>query len=81
MKKLSVRRIWAIGAVLFIGLVAFNMINRPNAKYKITTENSKTYYANTFRVYGKGIIFDDIKGSTIIVQGDLEIEKMSRENE
>jgi hypothetical protein len=50
------------------------------AKYEITSENGKRYYANSFRIYGKGIVFDDVYGRTVIVQGDLEIIAKKDEN-
>lgn len=68
---------------MFIGLVvgitaisisAFIPKKSDKAKYTITSENGKTYYANTFRMYGKGVMFDDVYGNTVIVQGDLEIK-------
>ena len=68
---------------MFIGLVvgitaisvfAFVPNKSDKAKYTITSENGKTYYADTFRIYGKGVMFDDIYGNTVIVQGDLEIK-------
>jgi len=68
---------------MFIGLVvgitaisisAFIPKKSDKAKYIITSENGKTYYADTFRMYGKGVMFDDIYGNTVIVQGDLEIK-------
>lgn len=55
-------------------LVSFIPTKSDKAKYTITSENGKTYYADTFRMFGKGIMFDDIYGNTIIVQGDLEIK-------
>jgi hypothetical protein len=57
-----------------MGIAAFVPNKSDKAKYIITSENGKTYYANTFRVYGRGVMFDDIYGSTVIVQGDLEIK-------
>ena len=68
---------------MFIGLVvgitaisisAFIPKKSDKAKYTITSEKGKTYYANTFRLYGKGVMFDDVYGNTVIVQGDLEIK-------
>jgi hypothetical protein len=50
------------------------------AKYEITSENGKRYYTNQFRIYGKGIVFDDVYGRTVIVQGDLEIVAKKDEN-
>lgn len=53
---------------------------KDKAKYEITSENGKRYYANQFRVYGRGIMFDDVYGRTVIVQGDLEIVAKKDEN-
>ena len=61
-------------AVIVVGIAAFIPNKSDKAKYTITSENGKTYYANTFRIYGKGVMFDDIYGNTVIVQGDLEIK-------
>jgi hypothetical protein len=61
-------------SVIAMGIAAFVPNKSDKAKYIITSENGKTYYANTFRVYGRGVMFDDIYGSTVIVQGDLEIK-------
>ena len=58
----------------FIAALAFAMPGKSDkAKYEITSENGKRYYTNQFRIYGRGIVFDDVYGRTIIVQGDLEI--------
>jgi hypothetical protein len=46
-----------------------------NALYTIISENGKTYYSNEFRVYGRGVVFTDVYGKTVIIQGDLEIVK------
>jgi hypothetical protein len=61
-------------SVIVMGIAAFVPSKSDKAKYTITSENGKTYYANTFRVYGRGVMFDDIYGNTVIVQGDLEIK-------
>lgn len=45
-----------------------------NAKYSIVSGNNKTYYANTFRMFGRGIIFDDVYGNKIILTGNIDIE-------
>ena len=45
------------------------------ATYTIISENGKTYYSNEFRIYGKGIVFTDVYGKIVIIQGDLEIVK------
>jgi len=73
-KQLTVIFIGLIIAVTAIGIFAFVPSKSDKAKYTITSENGKTYYANTFRVYGRGVMFDDIYGNTVIVQGDLEIK-------
>ena len=46
-----------------------------NALYTIISENGKTYYSNEFRVYGRGVVFTDVYGKSVIIQGDLEIVK------
>jgi hypothetical protein len=73
-KQLMVIFIGLIIAVTAIGIFAFVPRASDKAKYTITSENGKTYYADTFRVYGRGVMFDDIYGNTVIVQGDLEIK-------
>jgi hypothetical protein len=73
-KQLTVIFIGLIIAVTTIGILSFVPSKSDKAKYTITSENGKTYYANTFRIYGKGVMFDDIYGNTVIVQGDLEIK-------
>ncbi len=66
-----------LGALLIVSIVVALTFAIPGkkdkAKYEITSENGKRYYANSFRIYGKGIMFDDVYGRTVIVQGDLEI--------
>ncbi len=46
-----------------------------DATYTIISENGKTYYSNEFRIWGKGIVFTDVYGKVVIIQGDLEIVK------
>lgn len=66
-----------LGALVIISFVVALTFAIPGksdkAKYEITSENGKRYYTNEFRIYGKGIVFDDVYGRTVIVQGDLEI--------
>ncbi len=66
-----------LGALLIVSIVVALTFAIPGkkdkAKYEITSENGKRYYTNSFRIYGKGIMFDDVYGRTVIVQGDLEI--------
>ncbi len=47
---------------------------RENATYTIVSGNDRTYYAETFRMCGKGIIFDDVYGKKIILMGNLDIQ-------
>lgn len=72
------------GALVIMSMVAALSFAIPGktdkAKYEITSENGKRYYANQFRIYGKGIVFDDVYGRTVIVQGDLEIVAKKDEN-
>jgi len=73
------------GALVVMSMVAALTFAIPGktdkAKYEITSENGKRYYANSFRVYGRGIVFDDVYGRKVMVQGDLEIiAKKDEEN-
>ncbi len=47
---------------------------RDNATYTIVSGNDRTYYAQTFRMMGKGIAFDDVYGKKIILMGDIDIQ-------
>jgi hypothetical protein len=47
---------------------------RENATYTIVSGNDRTYYAQTFRMMGKGIVFDDVYGKKIILMGDIDIQ-------
>ncbi len=47
---------------------------RDNATYTIVSGNDRTYYAQTFRMMGKGILFDDVYGKKIILMGDIDIQ-------
>jgi hypothetical protein len=65
-----------IVSVIFIGIVGAIVPSKSdNALYTIISENGKTYYSNEFRVYGRGVVFTDVYGKTVIIQGDLEIVK------
>ena len=72
------------GALVVMSMVAALSFAIPTKKdkatYEITSENGKRYYANSFRVYGRGIVFDDVYGRKVIVQGDLEIINQNTEN-
>jgi hypothetical protein len=73
-KQVITMFIGLVVGIIAIGILSFVPSKSDKAKYTITSENGKTYYANTFRMYGKGVMFDDIYGNTVIVQGDLEIK-------
>jgi hypothetical protein len=63
-------------AVTFLTIIgAVIQANADKALYTIVSENGTTYYSNEFRMYGKGIVFTDVYGKTVIIQGDLEIVK------
>jgi hypothetical protein len=73
-KQIIAMFIGLVVGITAISVLAFVPGKKDKAKYTITSENGKTYYADTFRIYGKGVMFDDIYGNTVIVQGDLEIK-------
>lgn len=61
------------GAVIF----SFTFIGNDkedNATYRIESGNERVYYANTFRMIGRGIMFDDVYGKKIILTGNIDIE-------
>ena len=73
--------------VVFIGMIGLirytiGKINEKydNATYRIESGNEKIYYANTFRMYGRGITFDSVDGKKIILTGDIDIEYIKKEN-
>lgn len=51
-----------------------------DAMYRIESGNQKVYYANTFRMIGKGIMFDDVHGKKIILTGDIDIEYIKNQD-
>ena len=52
---------------------------RDNATFTIVSGNDRIYYAHTFRLYGKGITFDDVYGKKIILMGDIDIQYKSKD--
>jgi hypothetical protein len=52
---------------------------RENATYTIVSGNDRTYYAQTFRMMGKGIVFDDVYGKKIILMGDIDIQYKNKD--
>ena len=74
--KLKLLIISFVVSMTFIAIVGAIVPSKSDhALYTIISENGKTYYSNEFRVYGRGIVFTDVYGKTIIIQGDLEIVK------
>ncbi len=73
-KQVIAMFIGLVVGIVAISVLAFVPSKSDKARYTITSENGKTYYADTFRIYGKGVMFDDVYGNTVIVQGDLEIK-------
>jgi len=60
-------------AFVVIITVAVLITPRPKqAKYTIYS-TKRVYHADTFRIYGHGVIFDDIDGKSIILQGEIDI--------
>jgi hypothetical protein len=55
---------WGVGFTL-------SMINTPENKYTVISKNG-TYHTNTFRMYGKGIVFES-EGEDVIILGDMDI--------
>lgn len=63
-----------IMGALVAGLVMFSILSTTFAhkeKYTVITVNG-TYHTNTFRVYGKGIVFES-EGEDVIVMGNFDI--------
>lgn len=52
---------------------------RDNATYEIVSGNDRVYYAQTFRMIGRGIMFDDVYGKKIILTGDIDIQYIKKE--
>jgi len=71
----SLIQVLIISSILGIIIGAVIPSKSDNATYTIISENGEKYYSNEFRMYGKGIVFTDVYGKTVIIQGDLEIVK------
>ena len=52
-------------------LLIVSWTSRTTEKYTIISKNG-TYHTETFRIYGKGIVFES-EGEDIIVLGDVDI--------
>ena len=70
-----------LSALLAIVLYAVIPTKTSKAKYKVVAESGREYYCDTFRVYGRGIVFDDVYDNTVYVQGDLEILTNQKKSE
>jgi hypothetical protein len=55
-------------------LIIIGMVSNQNGdkKYTIHTKYA-IYHTDSFRIYGKGIVFDDDHNRQIIVMGDFDI--------
>ena len=73
LKILAASFVIAVTFLTIIGAVIQTKADK--ATYTIVSENGTTYYSNEFRVYGRGVVFTDVYGKTVIIQGDLEIVK------
>ena len=70
-----------IGSVIVVTFLLWisNDSKRDNATYVIVSGNDRTYYADTFRMFGRGIMFDDVYGKKIILTGDIDIQYQKKE--
>jgi hypothetical protein len=78
---MSIAKLHTFGVSILISVALLTIISiliqtkADKATYTIISENGETYYTNSFRMYGKGIVFTDAYDRTVIIQGDLEIIK------
>jgi propanediol dehydratase large subunit len=78
---MSIAKLHTFGVSILISVAFLTIISiliqtkADKATYTIISENGETYYTNSFRMYGKGIVFTDAYDRTVIIQGDLEIIK------
>jgi hypothetical protein len=62
-------------ASLFVVMITVAILITPRpkqAKYTIYS-TKRVYHADTFRIYGHGVIFDDVNGNSVILQGEIDI--------
>jgi hypothetical protein len=60
---------------LFVVVITVAVLITPRpkqAKYTISSTR-RMYHADTFRIYGHGVIFDDVNGNSVILQGEIDI--------
>jgi hypothetical protein len=66
-----------VGTMLVIAITVVLLIRNgktDKANYQIISGNGKIYYADTFRMMGRGLMFDDIYGRKVILTGNVDIE-------
>lgn len=73
-----------IGTIVTIisGLIIYGIFKEDvtdRAQYRIEGGNERIYYTDTFRMFGKGIMFDDVYGKKIILMGDIDIEYINKQ--
>jgi hypothetical protein len=68
-----------VSAIVGLAFTFISESKNDTATYRIESGNDKIYYANTFRMYGKGITFDSVDGKKIILMGDIDIEYIKKE--
>jgi hypothetical protein len=64
-------KIISLFVIVITVIVLFAPRSKP-AKYTIYSTR-RVYHADTFRIYGHGVIFDDVDGKSIILQGEIDI--------
>lgn len=68
-----------VGSIVGLVFTFISESKNDTATYRIESGNNKVYYANTFRMYGKGITFDSVDGKKVILTGDIDIEYIKKE--
>ena len=66
-----------VGIVMVLSIIAVLTSHNnksDDANYQIVSGNGRTYYADTFRMVGRGLMFDDVYGRKIILTGNVDIE-------
>lgn len=78
MKKITKIQLLSLTLIVSLPIIAILSLlvksKADMAMYKITTGNNQSYYSNSFRMLGKGIMFDDVYGKSIILVGNIDIE-------
>lgn len=60
---------------LFVSVITIGVLITPRKKpVKYTIYSTRrAYQADTFRIYGRGIVFEDVNGNSVILQGEIDI--------